>query len=124
MRDRLHIVCEGSNIPPPLLSFKDMRFPEAFLKHLKDKGILAPTPIQIQGLPVALSGRDMIGVAFTGSGKTLTFAAPLILLAMQARRRRRRCRCRPSSLLLPSPPLRAPRPRAQPGLLLVRAPSS
>ena len=40
-----------------------------------------------QGLPVVLSGRDMIGVAFTGSGKTLVFSLPLIMLALQDERR-------------------------------------
>jgi len=40
-----------------------------------------PTPIQIQGLPVVLSGRDMIGIAFTGSGKTLVFVLPMIMLS-------------------------------------------
>jgi ATP-dependent RNA helicase DDX41 len=39
-------------------------------------------PRQAQGLPVLLSGRDMIGIAFTGSGKTLTFSLPLIMLAL------------------------------------------
>ncbi len=37
----------------------------------------------MQGLPVILSGRDMIGVAFTGSGKTLVFALPLLMMALQ-----------------------------------------
>ena len=36
-----------------------------------------------QGLPTILAGRDMIGVAFTGSGKTLVFALPLLMLALQ-----------------------------------------
>ncbi|KAJ6737465.1 ATP-DEPENDENT RNA HELICASE DBP3 [Salix viminalis] len=40
---------------------------------LKAKGIVQPTPIQVQGLPVILTGRDMIGIAFTGSGKTLVY---------------------------------------------------
>ncbi|MED6127769.1 DEAD-box ATP-dependent RNA helicase 35, partial [Stylosanthes scabra] len=69
-----HIMVDGEDIPPPTKIFKDMRFPEPVLKKLKAKGILQPTPIQVQGLPVILSGRDMIGVAFTGSGKTLVFA--------------------------------------------------
>ncbi|XP_045068396.1 ATP-dependent RNA helicase abstrakt-like [Coregonus clupeaformis] len=43
----------------------------AILKGLKKKGIVHPTAIQIQGIPTILSGRDMIGIAFTGSGKTL-----------------------------------------------------
>ncbi|KAK7259035.1 hypothetical protein RIF29_24629 [Crotalaria pallida] len=48
-----------------------MRFPEPILSMLKAKGIVQPTTILVQGLPVILSGRDMIGIAFTGSGKTL-----------------------------------------------------
>lgn len=55
-------------MPPPVLAFKDMRFPPCVLKQLSGAGIKRPTPIQIQGLPVVLSGRDMIGIAFTGSG--------------------------------------------------------
>jgi ATP-dependent RNA helicase DDX41 len=44
-----------------------MRFPKPTLDLLVSKGIQRPTPIQVQGLPVCLSGRDMIGIAFTGS---------------------------------------------------------
>ena len=68
-RDRFHILCDGVNIPPPLLSFEDMKLPPFVMRQLEAKGIKRPTPIQIQGMPVALSGRDMIGVAFTGSGE-------------------------------------------------------
>lgn len=53
------------------------------LRHLAAKKISRPTPIQMQGLPVILSGRDMIGVAFTGSGKTLVFALPMIMMSLQ-----------------------------------------
>ncbi|KAI3834032.1 hypothetical protein MKW98_007851 [Papaver atlanticum] len=62
--------------------FKDMGFLEPVLKKLQDKGIKQPTPIQVHGLPVILSGRDMIGIAFTGSGKTLVFVLPLIMIAL------------------------------------------
>ena len=41
----------------------------------------------MQGLPVALSGRDMIGIAFTGSGKTLTFSLPLVMAAWEEEER-------------------------------------
>ena len=37
----------------------------------------------MQGLPVALAGRDMVGIAFTGSGKTMTFALPLVMAALE-----------------------------------------
>lgn len=83
IRKQWHIIVDGDDAPPPIKNFKEMRFPEPVLKELKDKGIVQPTPIQVQGLPVILSGRDMIGIAFTGSGKTLVFVLPLIMLALQ-----------------------------------------
>ncbi|KAJ1913848.1 hypothetical protein H4219_005029 [Mycoemilia scoparia] len=78
-----HIIVDGQNIPPPIPAFKSMRFPEPVLEYLEEKGIVRPTPIQMQGLPVALSGRDMIGIAFTGSGKTMAFSLPLLMLALE-----------------------------------------
>ncbi|OUZ99370.1 DNA/RNA helicase [Macleaya cordata] len=83
IRKQWHILVDGDEVPPPIKNFKDMRFPEPVLKKLKEKGIVQPTPIQVQGLPVILSGRDMIGIAFTGSGKTLVFVLPLIMVALQ-----------------------------------------
>ncbi|KAJ1739360.1 hypothetical protein LPJ68_004760 [Coemansia sp. RSA 1086] len=83
LRKLWHIIVEGQDVPPPLLTFKAMRFPQAILKYLKDKGIVQPSPIQMQGLPVALSGRDMIGIASTGTGKTLAFSLPLIMRALE-----------------------------------------
>ncbi|KAM7519410.1 hypothetical protein LguiB_018372 [Lonicera macranthoides] len=82
-RKKLHIIVDGEDTPPPIEHFNDMRFPQPILKMLESKGITRPTPIQVQGLPVILSGRDMIGIAFTGSGKTLVFVLPLIMLALQ-----------------------------------------
>ncbi|KAJ4909017.1 DEAD-box ATP-dependent RNA helicase 35 [Raphanus sativus] len=63
IRKQWHIIVSGEEIP----NFKDMKFPKAVLDKLKEKGIVQPTPIQVQGLPVILSGRDMIGIAFTGA---------------------------------------------------------
>ncbi|XP_072339336.1 probable ATP-dependent RNA helicase DDX41 isoform X2 [Scyliorhinus torazame] len=59
----------------------------AILKGLKKKGILHPTPIQIQGIPTVLAGRDMIGIAFTGSGKTLVFTLPMIMFCQEQEKR-------------------------------------
>eukprot|EP00210_Caulerpa_lentillifera_P008489 g8098.t1 len=83
IREKYHIVCEGQHIPPPIPNLKEMRFPKSILRHLESKNIRKPTPIQMQGLPVALSGRDMIGIAFTGSGKTIVFLLPLMMIALQ-----------------------------------------
>ena len=49
--------------------------------------LLPPRAAQVQGLPCILAGRDMIGIAFTGSGKTLVFSLPLVMMAMQVRNR-------------------------------------
>lgn len=51
IRKKLHILVEGDEIPPPIRSFKEMKFPHGILSGLKEKKILAPTPIQVQGIP-------------------------------------------------------------------------
>lgn len=82
-RKKWHILVEGEDVPPPIKSFKQMKFPQPILDALKEKNILRPTPIQVQGIPCVLSGRDIIGIAFTGSGKTLTFGLPMIMIALE-----------------------------------------
>eukprot|EP01083_Nonionella_stella_P046922 125638_1 len=84
IRDQWLISTDGERLPPPIKRFKDMRFPEPIMKALAAKNIKQPTPIQIQGLPSILSGRDMIGIAFTGSGKTLVFALPMVMFSLEA----------------------------------------
>lgn len=51
VRKKRHILVEGEELPPPIKTFKEMKFPKAILSGLKKKGIVTPTPIQIQGLP-------------------------------------------------------------------------
>ncbi|KAF1741401.1 hypothetical protein MXB_2453 [Myxobolus squamalis] len=60
-----------------------MKLHKLLVKSLKRKNIKAPTPIQIQGLPVVLSGRDIIAISFTGSGKTLVFVLPMIIFSLE-----------------------------------------
>lgn len=83
IRHRMKILAEGENIPPPLKAFKDMKFPKPILLGLVRKGIKKPTPIQVQGIPTILSGRDLIGIAFTGSGKTLVFVLPIVMFSFE-----------------------------------------
>lgn len=82
-RAKWHILVSGEKCPPPIKSFKEMKLPQCILNALQTKGILRPTPIQVQGLPALFSGRDIIGIAFTGSGKTLTFSLPMIMCALE-----------------------------------------
>nr|XP_039273315.1 probable ATP-dependent RNA helicase DDX41 [Styela clava] len=83
IRFELRIDDEGEDVSPPIPSFRDMKFPKPILHALKKKGIKQPTPIQTQGIPVVLSGRDMIGIAFTGSGKTMVFSLPIIMFCLE-----------------------------------------
>ncbi|XP_023219735.1 ATP-dependent RNA helicase abstrakt-like [Centruroides sculpturatus] len=74
----VHLLDTLQKTAPP-----EMKFPKGILNALKKKGISKPTPIQMQGLPAVLSGRDMIGIAFTGSGKTLVFVLPIIMFCLE-----------------------------------------
>lgn len=59
-------------------TFSGLGVADVLLKALDAKGISTPTAIQQQAIPVALSGKDIIGIAQTGTGKTLSFGLPLI----------------------------------------------
>jgi ATP-dependent RNA helicase DDX41 len=83
VREKHRILIDSEDaVPPPLERFEDMKLPKWLIAALASRGIKSPSPIQVQGLPCALSGRDMIGIAYTGSGKTLVFALPLFLYAL------------------------------------------
>ena len=58
--------------------FKDLNLIEPILRALNTEGYSTPTPIQEQSIPVALAGRDLLGCAQTGTGKTAAFAIPIL----------------------------------------------
>ena len=58
--------------------FKSFGFKESILKSLDKKGYINPTPIQIAAIPELIQGRDLLGQAQTGTGKTAAFALPII----------------------------------------------
>ncbi|HLA62312.1 MAG TPA: DEAD/DEAH box helicase, partial [Nitrospiraceae bacterium] len=59
-------------------SFHTLGLSEPLLRDLTAAGLLVPTPIQAQAIPPALEGRDVIGCAQTGTGKTAAFVVPII----------------------------------------------
>ena len=67
------------------MTFKDLMIAEPILKAICEKGYDNPTPIQEKGIPVVLSGRDMLGIAQTGTGKTAAFAIPILQHLAEAR---------------------------------------
>lgn len=60
------------------LSFVSLGLSEARVRHLDKAGFKSPTPIQAQAIPHLLSGRDVVGQAQTGTGKTAAFSLPLL----------------------------------------------
>lgn len=91
---------QGRDVPKPVITFDEAGFPSMYyssrlhkykekvlisvilgyvMNEVKAQGFSAPTAIQSQGWPMALSGRDVVGIAETGSGKTLTYCLPAIV---------------------------------------------
>ena len=58
--------------------FKDLNLIEPILRSLETEGYTTPTPIQEKAIPIALSGKDLLGAAQTGTGKTAAFAIPIL----------------------------------------------
>ena len=59
-------------------TFQDFDLPKALQKALDELGFIKPTPIQERSMPVILSGRDMMGIAQTGTGKTFAYLLPIL----------------------------------------------
>ena len=78
------------------MSFADLGLSDELLKAVADSGYSDPTPIQRQAIPSVLMGRDLIGIAQTGTGKTASFVLPMIDVLAQGRSRARM----PRSLIL------------------------
>nr|WP_310523109.1 DEAD/DEAH box helicase [Polymorphobacter sp.] len=78
------------------MSFANLGLSEELLRAVADSGYNDPTPIQRQAIPPVLMGRDIIGVAQTGTGKTASFVLPMIDILAEGRSRARM----PRSLIL------------------------
>ncbi len=60
------------------MTFKDLDIIEPILRALDNEGYTHPTPIQMQAIPILFKGKDLLGVAQTGTGKTAAFAIPIL----------------------------------------------
>lgn len=73
------ITIYGERVPQPLFSFQELVAPEPIHRAFQEAGYESPTAIQSAAWPILLQSRDFVGVAKTGSGKTLGFMVPAIL---------------------------------------------
>lgn len=79
-----------------MTKFSDLELDPRVLKAVEEAGYETPTPIQEQAIPFALQGRDVLGIAQTGTGKTASFTLPMITMLSKGRARARM----PRSLVL------------------------
>jgi superfamily II DNA/RNA helicase len=79
---------------PLLTSFTDFGLAEPIARALREENYLTPTPIQAQTIPLALAGRDVVGIAQTGTGKTAAFALPILNRLLESRIRVQPKSCR------------------------------
>ncbi len=73
--------------------FEELGLMPRLLRAVADQGYSIPTPIQAQAIPAILDGRDVMGGAQTGTGKTAAFALPVLQILNRAGNRSRRPRC-------------------------------
>uniref|UniRef100_A0A8C9CVS7 RNA helicase n=1 Tax=Panthera leo TaxID=9689 RepID=A0A8C9CVS7_PANLE len=79
------ITVKGKGCPKPIKSWVQCGISMKILNSLKKHGYEKPTPIQTQAIPAIMSGRDLIGIAKTGSGKTIAFLLPMFRHIMDQR---------------------------------------
>jgi len=78
LRRKLEIHVKGDSVPDPILSFSSCNLPEKLLHNIQTLGYDMPTPIQMQGIAAALTGKSLLASADTGSGKTASFLVPVV----------------------------------------------
>ncbi|HEX2560614.1 DEAD/DEAH box helicase, partial [Phenylobacterium sp.] len=77
-----------------MTQFTDLGLSKPLLKALAEEGYETPTPIQAKAIPGVLSGRDLLGIAQTGTGKTAAFALPILQRLADDRKPAPRRSCR------------------------------
>ncbi|KAK0527249.1 ATP-dependent RNA helicase dbp2 [Tilletia horrida] len=78
-RKTKQMTVQGTGVPKPVTTFEEAGFPDYILREISKMGFKEPSPIQSQAWPMALSGRDVVAIAETGSGKTIGFALPAMV---------------------------------------------
>lgn len=76
---------QGMKLTVTETTFANLELSPSVVRALESQGYSVPTPIQVRSIPLLLSGRDLLGIAQTGTGKTAAFALPLLCQLTDAR---------------------------------------
>lgn len=91
---------DGKKPPNPTLTFEESGFPDYIMKEIRREAFERPTPIQAQSFPIAMSGRNLVSIAQTGSGKTLGYMLPAIVQINNQDQQKYNARDGPRALIL------------------------
>ena len=75
-------------------NFQTLGLIEPLLKAIQEEGYTTPTPIQAESIPIVLQGKDLLGCAQTGTGKTAAFTLPILQLLVKSKTQERRKKIR------------------------------
>lgn len=80
----------GEDIPNPYIDIENCNFPAYIKEFLRSQGFDKPTVIQSQAWPIAMSGQNFVGIAQTGTGKTLAYLLPAVIHLKETKAQRGR----------------------------------
>ncbi|KAM9952806.1 hypothetical protein ACTFIR_007862 [Dictyostelium discoideum] len=78
-KEDFNISTKGGIAPNPIRTWQESNLPREILEAIRQLGYEKPSPIQMQSIPISLTGRDILGIAETGSGKTCAFVIPMLI---------------------------------------------
>lgn len=84
------------------MTFNELNLIEPILKALQEEGYTTPTPIQAQAIPPVLDGKDLLGCAQTGTGKTAAFSIPILQRLIEQRKQEHKRRILSTLILTPT----------------------
>lgn len=84
------------------MTFNELNLIEPILKALQEEGYTTPTPIQAQAIPPVLEGKDLLGCAQTGTGKTAAFSIPILQRLIEQRKQEHKRRILSTLILTPT----------------------
>ena len=82
-----HTKTTHANAKIEIAAFADLALVAPLMQAVQESGYERPTPIQSQAIPYLLQGRDLLGLAQTGTGKTAAFVLPILQRLMESKKR-------------------------------------